>query len=172
MQISPAHWHMLVNHFPIILIIVGSLFLTVGLIFKKDAIKSTALLIVVLAGLTALPANATGEGAEEQVEEIQGVSHDAIEIHEHAAKNGLITIIGAGFIALVSVFVFAKNKKTGNTFVIITLVAALVSSGFMSYVGLTGGEIRHSEIRGDFGRGNTSSQPATIFDQDEEEHRE
>lgn len=25
----------------------------------------------------------------------------------------------------------------------------------MGYVGLTGGEIRHSEIRGDFGRGNT-----------------
>lgn len=172
MQISPAHWHMLVNHFPIILIIVGSLFLTVGLIFKKDAIKSTALLIVVLAGLTALPANATGEGAEEQVEEIQGVSHDAIEIHEHAAKTGLITIMGAGLIALISVFVFTKNKKAGHTFVIITLLAGLVSSGFMSYVGLTGGEIRHSEIRGDLGRGNAPAETRTIFDHESEEHNE
>lgn len=162
MEVSPAHWHLLVNHFPIILIITGALFLTIGLIFKKDAIKSTALLIVILAGLTALPANATGESAEEQVEEIPGVSHDAIEIHEHAAKNGFIATIGTGILALISAFVFSRNKKTGNTFVIITLLAALVSSGFMSYTGLTGGEIRHSEIRGDFGRGDAPTESGSI----------
>lgn len=155
MQVSPAHWHLLVNHFPIILIITAALFLGIGLVFKKDAIKSTALMIAVLAALTGMIANATGEGAEEQVEELPGISHEAIHIHEEAAETGLMLIVITGALALISSFVFMKNKKTGNIFVIITFVATLASSGFMGYVGLTGGEIRHSEIRGDFGRGNT-----------------
>lgn len=169
MQISPAHWHLLVNHFPIILVITGALFLTIGLVFKKDQIKSTALLLVIMAAITGMIANATGEPAEEQVEGIAGVAHNAIEVHEHAAQTGLIIILITGAIALITAFVFAKNKKTGNTFVIITLIAALASSGYMGYVGLTGGEIRHSEIRGDLGRGGADTgNNGTIFQNGEQ----
>ena len=172
MNVSPAHWHLLVNHFPIILVMTGALFLTIGLLMKKDAIKSTALLMIILAAVTAMIANATGEPAEEQIEGIAGVSHNAIEVHEHAAQTGLVITLITGAIALISAFVFAKNKKTGNTFVIITLIAALVSSGYMGYVGLTGGEIRHSEIRGDFGRNATTGQTEATTPQNGAQERE
>lgn len=175
MQVSPAHWHLLFNHFPIILVMTGALFLIIGLILKKDHIKSTALLIVILSGLTAMLANATGESAEEQVEGIPGVSSSAIEVHEDAAGTGLTIILITGAIALISAFVFHKNKKTGHVFVLITLVGALASSAFMGYVGLTGGEIRHSEIRGDFGRSTAADTGGnTIFQGEgsEEEHEE
>lgn len=116
MQVSPAHWHLLVNHFPIILIITAALFLGIGLVFKKDAIKSTALMIAVLAALTGMIANATGEGAEEQVEELPGISHEAIHIHEEAAETGLMLIVITGALALISSFVFMKNKKNRKYF--------------------------------------------------------
>lgn len=164
MNVSPAHWHLLVNHFPIILIMTGALFLIIGLVFKKDHIKSTALLIVILAAISGMVANATGEGAEDNVEGIPGVSENAIEVHETAASTGLTFILVTGGIALISALVMMKNKKTGHMFVIVTLIASLASSGYMGYVGLTGGEIRHSEIRGDFGRdAGTGANGETIF---------
>lgn len=163
MQVSPAHWHLLFNHFPIILVMTGALFLSIGLILNKDSIKSTALLIVILAGLTALIANTTGEGAEEQLEGVPGVSAQSIETHEESAKTGLTIILITGAVALISAFVFHKNKKTGHVFVIISLVGAFASSAFMGYVGLTGGEIRHSEIRGDFGRSAAPDGGNSIF---------
>lgn len=157
MQISPAHWHLLVNHFPIILVMTGALFFILGFIMKKPWLHNAALLLTILAALAGFIANQTGEGAEESVEELPGISHQAIHIHEETAETGLIIILITGIVAVISTLVNMKNKKTGRIFLIITMLATFASSGYMGYVGLTGGEIRHSEIRGDFGRGNTAN---------------
>ena len=93
MQVSPAHWHLLINHFPIILSLVGTLFIGLSFFLKKNTLINGGLILLVMAALTALPANATGEGAEESVEGIAGGTHDGIEIHEHAAATGLKIMI-------------------------------------------------------------------------------
>lgn len=152
MQVSPAHWHLLINHFPIILSIVGTLFIGLSFLFKKNTLVNGGLILLVMAALTALPANATGEGAEESVEGISGVTHDSIEIHEDAASTGLTIILITGGIALIAAFAQVKMPKQAMFLLIFTFIAGIASAGYMSYVGLTGGEIRHSEIRGDFGR--------------------
>ena len=169
MQISPAHWHLLVNHFPIILVMTGALFFILGFIMKKPWLHNAALLLTILAALAGFIANQTGEGAEESVEGIAGISEQSINIHENAASTGLTIILITGVLAVITALVNMKNKKAGNIFMIITLIATLGSSGYMGYVGLTGGEIRHSEIRGDFGRGGTADSGTTIRSGAEEE---
>lgn len=160
MQVSPAHWHLLINHFPIILSLVGTLFIGLSFFLKKNTLINGGLILLVMAALTALPANATGEGAEESVEGIAGVTHDGIEIHEHAAATGLKIMIGTGILALIAAFAQVKMPKRAMVLLIVTFIAGLASAGYMSYVGLTGGEIRHSEIRGDFGRSTSSAAPS------------
>lgn len=169
MQVSPAHWHLLINHFPIILSIVGTLFIGLSFFIKKNTLINGGLILLVMAALTTLPANATGEGAEESVEGITGVTHDGIEIHEHAAATGLKILIGTGILALIAAFAQVKMPKRAMVLLVVTFLAGIASAGYMSYVGLTGGEIRHSEIRGDFGRSTSALTPGNQMEADEDD---
>ena len=158
MNINPAHWHLLLNHFPIILSIVGTGFIVAAFLFKKQHLRFGGLLMLIIAAAGAYLAFQTGEGAEDTVEKLAGVSHDAIENHEESANIGWKIMLGTGLLALITILLVHAKKKQANLFLIITLIASLASAGYMSYVGYTGGEIRHSEIRGDFGGSKT---PAT-----------
>jgi hypothetical protein len=53
--------------------------------------------------LPAAPVFFSGNGAEETVEHAPGVSDAIIERHEEAAKLAMISIAGAGLLALVAV---------------------------------------------------------------------
>ncbi|MFN0276251.1 MAG: hypothetical protein ACKVPJ_10920 [Chitinophagales bacterium] len=151
MNISSAHWHLLLNHFPIVLSISGSGFLLFSFIFKKQHLQFAGLLLLIAASAFAYPAFTTGEGAEESVEHLAGVNEAYIEKHEEVGEIGLKVMLGAGALALISLVVLSMKKKATNTFILITLFAGLCTAGYMSYVGYTGGEIRHTEIQGDFG---------------------
>ena len=153
MNINSAHWHLLLNHFPIILSVIGTGFIVASFIFKKQHLKFASLLLIILAAAFTIPAFATGEPAEEQVEEISGVTHDAIHEHEEIAEKGRIVIFITGGLAFITLLLLHFKKKSVQLFMILTLLASAGSAGILSYVGYTGGEIRHSEIRGDFNFG-------------------
>jgi len=158
MHIDPAHWHLLFNHFPVILSITGTGFILAAFIFKKQHLKFGGLILLMVAAVGAFAAHRTGEGAEEIVEEMAGVSHEAIHNHEDIASTGLNIMLGTGVIALITILLVHAKKKSATIFLVVTLLASLASAGYMSYVGYTGGEIRHPEIRGDFG-GNGTNNP-------------
>ncbi len=79
---NQAHFHLLLNHAPIIGPAFGIAVLLAGFIFKSDPVKRAALGIFVLAALLAIPAFLTGEGAEEIVEKLPGVNETLMETHE------------------------------------------------------------------------------------------
>ena len=81
-----AHWHLVVNHLPIIFPIVGVIVMITGLISKSEAVKRTASMIFIFGALASLVAMNTGEGAEELVENINGITENDIESHEEAAE--------------------------------------------------------------------------------------
>ena len=58
-----------------------------------------------------------------------------------------------------------KFPKASKFMLIATFIGGLASSGYMSYVGLTGGEIRHSEIRGEINIGSSKTTPANAAEQ-------
>ncbi len=158
MNINSAHWHLLLNHFPIILSVIGTGFIVASFIFKKQHLKFASLLLIILAAAFTIPAFATGEPAEEQVEEISGISHEAIHEHEEIAEKGRMVIFITGGLAFITLLLLHYKKKSVRVFMVITLTASAASAGILSYVGYTGGEIRHSEIRGDFNFGKKNAQ--------------
>lgn len=151
MNINPAHWHLLLNHFPIILSITGTVLMAAALIFKKEHLKFSSTLLLIASGVTGFLAYQTGEGAEDGVRDIQGVSQSMIETHEEIAATGLTVVIGLGVLAFVTLLLVHLKKNAARLFLLITFIAAIGTSGLFAYIGYTGGEIRHSEIRGDFG---------------------
>ena len=83
---NEAHFHLVVNHLPIIFPIVAVIIMITGLIYKSDAVKRTAFLIFIIGSLTSIAAMTSGEGAEEIVENISGVTENFIERHEKSAE--------------------------------------------------------------------------------------
>ncbi len=144
---NEAHWHLVVNHLPIIFPIVGVIVLITGLISKSEAIKRTAYMIFLLAGVASIVAMATGEGAEEVVEKISTTNEKYIETHEESAETFAILSYILGGFSLLCLWASFKKKFFSTILSIISLVFALIVLFYGKQTGTTGGEIRHTEIR-------------------------
>ena len=142
-----AHWHLVVNHLPIIFPIVGVIVMITGLISKSEAVKRTAFMIFIFGALAAIAAMNTGEGAEEVVEKINGVTENFIESHEETAETFAILSYILGGISLLGLWASFKQKSFSSIISIATLIFAFVVLFFAKQTGTTGGEIRHTAIR-------------------------
>ena len=144
-----AYFHILINHFPIVGIIIGALLLIAGLAFKNNGINLAGLGTIVFSALTAILAYQTGSPAAEAVNGIPDVAKSLIDRHADIASIGMYIMIPAGLIAAMSFYSVLKKERSARFLVILTLVLALASSAAMMYAGRTGGQIRHSEFRND-----------------------
>ena len=117
------------------------------LISKSEAVKRTAFMIFVFGSLAAIAAMNTGEGAEEVVEKINGVTENYIESHEETAETFAILSYILGGISLLGLWASFKQKSFSSIISIGTLIFAFVVLFFAKQTGTTGGEIRHTEIR-------------------------
>lgn len=145
---NEAQLHLLTNHLPVM----GSLFTVLlmlwGIVRRSDEVQKTALGAMVLVALSALPAYFTGEPAEHVVEHLPGVSEAHIEEHESMGKFALASAIGLGVVALAGL-ILSRGKSVSLAAASIALVANLFVAGVMGYTAHLGGQIRHSEIRGE-----------------------
>ncbi len=144
---NEAHFHLLVNHLPIMFPIIGTIVLVTGLIFSSDAVKRTAYLLFAIGALTSIAAMTSGEGAEEVVENISGVTENYIETHEEAAELFAILTYILGGLSLLGLWANFKQKAFSGPLGIGILLFAGVVIYFGKDTGTTGGEIRHTEIR-------------------------
>ena len=144
-----AHFHLVVNHLPIVGLLIGTLILIAGLLLKQKDVKLTALGVFVFTAITSIVAFCTGEGAEEVVQNIVGISETLIHTHEEYAESFFaITLILSGLALIVLIAEIRKLKYT-KYFIYLILLLALADGVLAKYVGTSGGEIRHFEIRGD-----------------------
>ncbi len=142
-----AHWHLVVNHLPIIFPLVGVIIMITGFISKSEAVKRTAFMIFIFGSLTAIAAMSSGEGAEEVVEKINGVSENYIENHEETAEIFALLSYLLGGISILGLWASFKQKTFSSLISIGALVFAFVVLFYAKKTGTTGGEIRHTEIR-------------------------
>ena len=148
---NPAHYHLVLNHLPIIVTVIGLLVMIGGHIFQIEAVKRTAYFIFIFGALCTIPAFATGEGAEETIENIQGISEQLIETHEETAETFAILSYLLGAISLLGLWANWRQKSFSNLLSFATLIFCGVVLFFAKQTGTTGGEIRHTEIRNESG---------------------
>lgn len=146
---NDAHFHLVVNHLPIVGILIGFLVQLAGLIMKKPQVKNTALAIFIFSALTAIVAFLTGEGAEEIVENLPGISETLIHKHEEQAELFLTMVLILGGVALLTFIFQLKKMALAKYSFVLVLVLSAVSIFISKNVGTSGGEITHIEIRSD-----------------------
>ncbi|WP_321538765.1 hypothetical protein [Flavobacterium piscinae] len=88
----------------------------------------------------------TGEGAEEIVEEL-GISHDIIHEHEELAEKYMKVLYALGLLSIAGLVANSKKHAKASLVSYIVLLLAVAGVVFSKFVGTSGGEIRHTEIR-------------------------
>jgi uncharacterized membrane protein len=144
-----THLHLLINHLPSIGSILGAFVLAHALWTRNTQTKLAAYCLLLISAIGGVIAYLTGEAAEESVEHIEGVSHDLIEQHEDFAKMALIAMIALGVIALPGIYTALKRHALARKVAGLTFIAAIIGFILTARTGYTGGQIRHSEIRGE-----------------------
>lgn len=144
---NDAHLHMVVNHFPIVGIILGFGILVAGIVLKNNTVKNTAYCLFVVGAIFAFASMATGEGAEEMVEEMPTVGKKIIHKHEEMAEKLALVLYLLGVVSIAGLYVNIKNRNQSKLISYVVVVIAAVGILFGKLTGTTGGEIRHTEIR-------------------------
>ena len=146
---NEAHLHMVVNHFPIIGMIVGFVILVSGLLFKSRVTKRIGTITLLVTSLFVFPSFESGEGAEEIVENLPGISENIIEKHEELAEQFMLFVWILLPLILFSFYADWKQKGFLKYVHFLIAIIAFVALIFAKQVGTSGGEIRHTEIRKD-----------------------
>jgi len=143
---NQTHIHLLITHLPIIGSILGGLVLAHGIWTKSNQTKIAAYHVLIISSIGAVIAYLTGEGAEETVEKIQGVSEKIIDQHGDFAVYALVALSILGVASIFGFFITLRKSPLTRIVAIITLVISLISFGLIARTGYLGGQIRHTEI--------------------------
>lgn len=144
---NQAHFHLVVNHLPMIAPLIAVIVLFCGIIFRSEIVKRVAYFVFIMGAVMTLPAVLSGEGAEEVIENMNGISEHYIHKHEKAAENFALLSYILGVFALFGLWANWKTKSFTNLVAYVILVLALIVIYAGRKAGTSGGEIRHTEIR-------------------------
>lgn len=144
---NQAHFHLMVNHLPIILPIAGVIVLVGGMFVRSEVVKRMAYLLFTIGAVATLSAMASGEGAEEVAENLAGVTENYIHEHEEKAEVFALVSYILGALSLVGLWASWKVKGFAKLLSFVILALSLVVLYLGKQTGTSGGEIRHTEIR-------------------------
>jgi len=153
---NDAHLHLLVNHFPIIGTIFGLGILISGIIFKNNSVKNVSYVIFIVTAIFAFIGMSSGEGAEEIVEDMPNIGKQIIHEHEEIAEKLAVVLYVLGVVSLFGLYANLKNHRKAKLTSYLAIVIAIVGLVLAKSVGTSGGEIRHTEIRANIQKAQSS----------------
>ena len=165
---NDAHWHLVVNHFPIIGTILALGTLVAGILLKNNSVKNTAYVLFIVAAVFAAFSMATGEGAEEMVEDMPSIGKRIIHEHEEIAEKLAIVLYLLGGISILGIVLNLKNHAKAKFISFAALIVAVGAVFLAQLVGTSGGEIRHTEIRPGYNVNNVQSESSNPIQIDKE----
>ena len=142
--------HTLINHFPIILTVVGCGVLAAALATGNRGIWLYALVTLTFAGLSVYPADFTGDQASHALRNTWYVVRSMVREHDDSATWALATIIPMGAAAAYGWWRMLKREVTGLPpmwlRVVVSLLAAL-GLAVITRTAVLGGRIVHESPR-------------------------
>ncbi|PKL78444.1 MAG: hypothetical protein CVV27_03310 [Candidatus Melainabacteria bacterium HGW-Melainabacteria-1] len=144
---DPTHLHLMLTHVPVVGSLLATAVLAFGLLRGQQEVIRISFYLFVFSAIVALPVYFSGEGAEEAVEHLAGVSEALIEDHEHLAKVAMLLLQGLGVAAIGGLIWSFRATRLPLWYASFIALLALVNGGVLARTANLGGQIRHSEIR-------------------------
>src|SRR5260370_10178701 len=140
-----THLHLLLNHFPIIVTIVGLGLFLISLAGKNGDLSGAGLIIFSVMALLAIPVFFSGTGAQGAIKKLPGVSEALIERHQGAAMLAFLFMEITGALSLAGLWKLHGTSRQArwNWNMSAVLLFSIVTVGLMARVGNTGRDILH-----------------------------
>ena len=140
------HIHIMINHFPVILAVMGALAALLGMLRSRRGIWLYATATLTIAALASVPTYFTGEPAEHALNRPWYIARASIHTHEDAALVATIITGVAGLIALFAwrrLVRYPREISLPRGLRIAVVVTAVAAAAAMGYASLLGGYIIH-----------------------------
>ena len=138
--------HILINHFPIILTVVGSGVLLLALFVRQRVVWLYALATLTLAGISIYPVFFTGDRAADAVEHTWYIVRTMVEEHDASAGWALPAVLLMGAASAYAWWRMVRREVTGLPPVWLRAVVSVLAAFGLSVVIRTaylGGKIVH-----------------------------
>jgi uncharacterized membrane protein len=141
-----VHFHLLLNHVPVVGVALGAVLLTYAVIRRSSEVAKLALALSAALAVVTVAVFFTGEPAEEAIEHMPAFSNAIVEQHEELALLSTLAFVGLGALG-VTALVYFRRRLLPRWVTATGLALSLTVSGMMAVTANLGGQIRHSEIR-------------------------
>jgi len=138
--------HIMINHFPIILTVVGSAVLLLALIVRQRGLWLYALATLTLAGLSVYPVFFAGDRAADAVQHTWYIVRSAVEEHDGAAGWALVSLLLMGAASAYAWWRMLRRELASLPPVWLRVMVTILAAWGLSVVIRTaylGGEIVH-----------------------------
>lgn len=148
--VNAAHWHIVLAHFPAILLMVSAAMLVLATLWKDGRWQRVALGFIVAATISTGVVFSFGEDAEHIIEaqpdarNMEGYIHP----HEELAETARNIIIPFGILILGLWWFTRKHTLLPPWAAWGAVVVMVVAISLLTNVGAAGGKINHPEVRG------------------------
>ncbi len=147
---NDAHYHLVVNHFPIIGTFFGVGILIAGMLLKNNSIKNVSYALFIVSAIFAFLSLKTGGPAAGVVKGMPDITKEIIREHAKVANNLAYVLYALAVLSLLGLYRNIKNHSKADLISFLTLIVSFLAVFFAQHVGTSGGEIRHTEIRKDY----------------------
>lgn len=146
---SSVHFHLLLNHFPVIGTLIVIALLAVAIVRRSNDVAKVSFGFLAALGAISLLVFFTGEPAEDAVKNLPGFSEAITERHEEFALAATIVLASIGAFAL-AVLAILRKREIPRWITLGVFMLSLIGGGMMGYTAMLGGEVRHTEVRTGF----------------------
>lgn len=151
---DPIMTHLRINHFPIVMGVLGAGATVLALVWRRRAAWRYALITLILAALTAYPAVFTGSRAEDETRKHWFVERGSWHEHEESAELAMWVMLVTGLVAAYALWRERGYQRIdrGNQpqriaapvwLQALVALGALASAGTIARAGFEGGKITH-----------------------------
>ncbi len=146
MGLTWPHRHLLINHFPIILAVMGAAAVIFALIMRYHGVWQYGVASLFFMGLSAYPTVFTGHQADRVLHDPWYIVRGSIDHHQDAGELAMWVMIVTGLVALYAWWrSLPRNNESralpATWLRVLVLVGALASLGTVTWASLLGGNI-------------------------------
>jgi len=140
--------HVLINPLPVYGLAVAIVVLIVGLVARSRVALVTALILVMLAGLSAWPTYLYGEAAYDRIKGVADpVGERWLDAHQARGERFIAIFYILAGLALGALIAPLKWPRSSGPLGVATLIMAIATLAVGSWIAYPGGHVRHKEFR-------------------------
>lgn len=139
-----SQFHTLINHFPMIVTIIGVIMLIIGYWKKSDKLKRISLWVFFVIALISVAVFGSGEVAGNTSGSLNEPSGDLIRVHQQAARLTFLLIGATGLTAVFALIMIYRRSPIARWLVLLVLALSLAGSVLVTRTTLKGRQIKYS----------------------------